>query len=100
MRNVADTGGAFKIDALPAGEHFGAAAALAKARIRRLRGGEAPACGRTDLARRRLWDGVGVPAQARRSQEDGHGAVAKRWAKTLFAAGGLLNRAGGAAEEQ
>ncbi len=43
MRNVADAGRTFKIDALPAGEHFRAAAAFAEAGVRRLRRGEAAA---------------------------------------------------------
>src|SRR5260370_3313856 len=43
MRNVAHVGRTFKIDALPAREHFRAAASVAEAGGRRLRDGEAAA---------------------------------------------------------
>ncbi len=49
--NVADAGRTFKIDALPAGEHFGAAAAFAEAGVRRLRRRETAACGQRAAGR-------------------------------------------------
>ena len=98
--NVADAGRTFKIDALPAGEHFGAAAAFAEAGVRRLRRRETAACGGTDFARRRFRNGMGIPAEARHPQEARRRAIAGRRTETRVAAGGLLNRACGAAEER
>src|SRR2546425_7753792 len=100
VRNVADAGRTFKIDALPAGEHFRATAAFAEAGIRRLCGREAAACGGTGLAWRRFRDRMGIPAQTRHSQEVRRCAIARRWKETLVAAGGLLNRACGTAAEE
>src|SRR5260370_23180315 len=100
MAKVGDARRAFKADGVPGGESFRATAAFAEAGVRRLRGGEAAACGGTDFARRRFRNGMGIPAEARHPQEVRRGGIVERWTETRVAAGGLLNRACGAAEER
>src|SRR5260221_4978106 len=59
MRDVADVGRTIKTNALPASEHFSAAATFAKAGVWRGRGGKKTAWGRKDVARGGLRDHLG-----------------------------------------
>src|SRR5690349_22290918 len=93
MRYVVDAGRTIEADALPACEHFGAVAAFAQAGIRRLCGGEKAAGCRQSAARRRLRNGVGVPAPACDSPKDRVGAIARGRGAAFAAIGGLLKRA-------
>jgi len=90
VRNVAHAGRAGQADALPAGKHFRAVAALAQAGVRRIRGGEKAARRGQVLARRRLRNDLGVSAQARDSQEICGSALAERQKATFSATGSSL----------
>src|SRR5229473_2521570 len=100
MRDVVDAGRAGETDALPAGEHFRAVAASAKAGVRRVCRREEAARGRRNLARGGLRHGLGVSDQARDSQEVGECALAGRWKATFASTGSLLNRDGIGVEER
>src|SRR6267378_2638376 len=91
MRNVVDAGRAGETDALPAGEHFRAIAALAQAGKWRLRGGEETTHRGQGAARRGFWDGLGISAQARDSPQVRECSRACRRNAVFPANGGLLN---------
>jgi len=84
-----------KADALPAGEHFRAVAARAQAGVWRIRGGEAATRSGPWFAWPGLWNGVGVSAPARDSQEIRERSRACRRNAALPANGGSLNRGNG-----
>jgi hypothetical protein len=60
VRHMVDARRAGEVDALPAGEHFRAVAAYAKAAVRGVRGGEALQNGEQGHARGGLWHCVGI----------------------------------------
>jgi hypothetical protein len=88
-----------KLTHYPPGKHFRAIAASAEAGVRRVRCGEAAAGSGCGPARRGFRDGVGVPDQARDSQEVSGRALAGQWKATFAATSGLPNRDGIGAEE-
>src|SRR5260370_842397 len=90
MRNVVDAGRTRETDPLPAGKHFRAVAAPAKAGVRRVRCGEEDAGSGRGAARRRLWNGVGIPAPSRDSQEHAGNSPSQRWREGFAATRGAL----------